>query len=431
MAKLNLTRRTVLQGIGGVSLSMPWLEATAEAKKQTKAPINTAFLFMPNGVNPKMWTPEGEGKNYKLSEILKPLEAMKNEFDVLTHLGHKQAKHGDGHYAKTANYLSGELVHKTSGKNIRSGKSCDQIIAQRVGNNSPLPSIELGIEATRTGVDTNVGFTQVYGGHISWSDSTTPVPKEIYPQLAFDRLFSKNNLNTKLASVLDAVKDDVKRLNDSLGTEDKVRMDEFYTSVRALEKRIQRSIKNVKAPELDPQKHKRPDGGLPKSLQEHMTLMLDLMILAFQMNRTHVATFMFGNSVSGKNFSFLDGVEGGFHQLSHHANNKEKLKMYGKINVFHMVLFNNFLRKMKSIKQGDQTLLDNSLVMIGSGLRDGNKHEPINLPTLIAGGAGRGITRGQHRVFKKDTPMCNLLLGMMQESGIESNKFGDSTGVIV
>ncbi|MCM8529553.1 MAG: DUF1552 domain-containing protein, partial [Lentisphaeraceae bacterium] len=203
------------------------------------------------------------------------------------------------------------------------------------------------------------------------------------------------------------------------------------TSVRALEKRIQRSIKSTKAPALDPNKHKRPDGGLPKNVQEHMTLMLDLMTLAFQMNRTHVATFMFGNSVSGKNFSFLDGVEGGFHQLSHHANNKEKLEMYGKINVFHMVLFNNFLRKMKSVKQGDKTLLDNSLIMIGSGLRDGNKHEPVNLPTLLAGGAGRGIKRGQHRVFKKDTPMCNLLLGMMQESGIESNRFGDSNGVIV
>lgn len=425
---MNLTRRSVLRGLSGISVSLPWLEAVAE--KKNKVIPNTAFLFMPNGVHPHKWTPKGEGTNYQSSEILAPLAKLKNEFDILTHLGHKGAKKGDGHYAKTANFLSGKVVQKTSGKNILSGVSADQIIATKIGNNSPLSSIELGIEPTRTGVDTNVGFTQVYGGHISWSSPTTPVPKEIYPRLAFDRLFS-NNANTGLKSILDDVKYDVKKLDGYLGTEDKVRMDEFYTSVRALEKRIEKASKNKDTQTIKIPTELRPLSGIPASTQEHMTLMLEIIILAFKMKRTHVASFMFGNSVSGKNFSFLDGVEGGFHQLSHHANNKSKMEMYANINTFHMVLFANFLQKMRAVKEGDRSLLDNSLIMIGSGLRDGNKHDPVNLPILIAGKGGKNIKRGQHRVFAKETPLCNLLLGMMQNSGIDIQKFGDSNGVIV
>lgn len=428
---MNLTRRTVLKGASGLTLSLPWLEAVADKKKNVKEHPRLAFMFMPNGVHPDRWNPKEMGKLNTLSPILQPLEPVKDQFDVLTNLNHKNSLRGDGHYAKTANFLSGEIVHKTAGKDIRCGLSADQIIARHIGRETPLPSIELGIEATRTHVDTNVGFTQVYGGHISWSSSTTPTPKEIYPQLAFDRLFNNNSFDQSLTSVLDSVKEDAKALNNYISAEDRARMDAFFTSVRSLEKRIAKAIQENEKSRVKVPVEQRPEAGLPDKLDTHFKLMLDLIVLAFQMNRTNVVTFMFGNSVSGKNFSFLDGVQGGFHQLSHHAGNKEKLEMYSKINIYHMMLFSRMLQRMKSIKEGDNTLLDNSLIMLGSGLRDGNKHEHHNLPMLIAGKGRKKMERGFQREFKKDTPLSNLVLGMIQASGIEMSQFGGSNGVII
>jgi len=428
---MKITRRSVIKGTSGLALSLPWLEAVADSKKAPVKPPRVAFLFMPNGVHPNKWNPEGKGKMTKLSPILKPLEPVKDQFDVLTNLNHKNALRGDGHYAKTANFLSGEVVHKTAGKDIRCGLSADQTIAAKIGRDTPLPSIELGIEATRTRVDTNVGFTQVYGGHISWSSPTTPMPKEIYPQLAFDRLFNSSSFDNSLGSILDDIKDDAKRLNDYIGIEDRARMDAFYTSVRFLEKRIAKAVKERESNSVNIPKELRPSPGIPEKADEHFKLMLDIIVLAFQMNRTNVATFMFGNSVSGKNFSFLEGVSGGFHQLSHHAGNKEKLEMYGKINTYHMMLFSRMLQKMKSIKEGDRSLLDNSLIMCGSGLRDGNKHEHRNLPMIIAGKGRQKLTRGFQREFKKDTPLSNLVLGIMQTSGVKLSHFGGSNGVII
>lgn len=428
---MNLSRRTVLKGATGLTLSLPWLEAVADNKKAVKKIPRLAFMFMPNGVHPDKWNPQDKGKMNKLSPILQPLEPVKDQFDVLTNLNHQNALRGDGHYAKTANFISGEVVHKTAGKDIRCGLSADQLIARHIGKFTPLPSIELGIEATRTQVDTNVGFTQVYGGHISWSSPTTPMPKEIYPQLAFDRLFNNNSFDNGLSSVLDDIKEDAKKLNSYISLEDRARMESFFTSVRSLEKRIAKAVEEKSKDQLEIPAEQRPAAGLPEKLDEHFKLMLDLIVLAFQMNRTNVVTFMFGNSVSGKNFSFLDGVSGGFHQLSHHAGNKEKLEMYGKINTYHMMLFSRMLQKMKSIKEGDHTLLDNSLIMIGSGLRDGNKHEHQNLPVIIAGKGGSNIQRGFQREYKKGTSLSNLVLGMIQASGIELERFGGSNGVII
>lgn len=427
---MSISRRTVLRGAAGLTISLPWLEAFAAKKEAVKIP-RTAFMFMPNGVNPHKWTPEGEGQLNNLSEILKPLEPVKQHIDVLSELGHLKARQGDGHYAKTANFISGEVVHQTAGKDIRSGISADQLIARQYGKLTPLPSIELGVEPTRTHVDTNVGFTQVYGGHISWNSPTTPLPKEIYPQLAFDRLFNSSSFDSGLSSVLDDIKEDVKKLNSFIGAEDKARMDSFFTSLRSLEKRIEKSVKESESHKVEIPKDKRPEEGIPDKLDTHFKLMLDLIVLAFQMNRTNVATFMFGNSVSGKNFSFLEGVEGGFHQISHHANNPEKLGMYAKINTYHMMLFSRFLQQMNEIKEGDKTLLDNSQIMIGSGLRDGNAHDPKNIPIIIAGGSGKNIKRGNHRKFAKDTPLNNLILGMLQNSGVNISHFGDSKGVII
>ncbi|MCM8535189.1 MAG: DUF1552 domain-containing protein [Lentisphaeraceae bacterium] len=428
---MKLNRRTILKGASGLSMSLPWLEVTAEQKKQNKKQPRVAFLFSPNGVNPHHWDPTTKNNELELSPILAPLSKVASEVDVFKNFYHEGAIQPGGHFPKTANFLSGVHINRTTGKDIKAGKTADQIIAQKYGHQTPLPSIELGIQATSTGISVATGYTAIYGGHISWSSPTAPVPKEIYPQLAFDRLFNRNSLSKSMMSVLDQVQYDRKVLLKYVGTEDKVRLDSFFTSVRSLEKRIQSSLQNSHANTKKVPIDKRPGAGLPEKVQDHIQLMLDLIVLGFQMNRTNVATFMYGNAVSGKNFSFIDGVEGGFHEISHHTNNKDKLEMYWKINRYIISTYAAMIHKMKNIREGDKTLLDNSLVMYGSGLRDGNKHSPIDLPILLAGKGGTSIKRGQHRIVEKKTPLCNLLLGIMQTANIEIDKYNFAKKAII
>lgn len=423
-----MNRRNFLRGLAGVTISLPWLEAFAEeaSKKsmtnQALDPTRLAFLFMPNGVHDQYWTPEKKRHDFKLSEALMPLDPIRHKLNVFTNLYHAQARGGDGHYAKTANFLSGQKVVKTTGKDLSCGRSVDQVAAQYIGKNTALPSIELATEPTRFGVDNNVGFTQIYGGHISWSSANTPMAKEIYPSFAFDRLFSKNSMQQDTLSVLDTVKDDTKALNKTLGREDQQRMDEFFTSLRSLEKRIHNQSK---AQPFDRSKLKRPQAGIPESAPEHMEMMLDLIILAFQMKRTNIATFMFGNSVSGRDMNFIKGVDGGHHQISHHQGNASKLEMYKQINIFFTEMYSSMLQKMDRIKEGDKTLLDNSLVMFGSGMRDGNSHQDHNLPILL-GGLGGGTKANQHLFFEKRTPLNRLYLTMLRKAGIPLQSFNDS-----
>lgn len=430
---MSISRRTILKGLSGLTVSLPWLEVSAENKQQSQPKIpRTAFLFAPNGVNPHHWDPEMKNGEMKLSQILSPLEKMKSDVDVFKNLYHEGSVQPGGHFPKTANFLCGVHINRTTGKDIKCGLSVDQIIAKKFGHLTPLPSIELGIEPTRTGISVATGYTMVYGGHISWSSPTTPMPKEIYPQLAFDRLFNSNSMNKGLSSVLDDIKEDRKMLLNYLGAEDKSRMDAFFTSVRSLETRIEDAKKRSAEKPIEVPKDKRPAEGIPEDLHEHITLMLDLIVLAFQMNRTNVATFMFGNSVSGKNYTFVDGVEGGFHELSHHTNNKDKLAMYAKVNEYIISQYGRMISNMKSIKEGDSNLLDNSFVMFGSGLRDGNKHSPYDLPILLSGKGGhKDIKRGQHRVYAKKTPLCDLLLGIAQKSGVEINKLNYAKSAII
>lgn len=430
---MKINRRTILKGLSGLTVSLPWLEVSAEnIKHQSKKIPRTAFLFAPNGVNPHHWDPEMKNGEMKLSQILSPLEKVKSEVDVFKNLYHQGAVQSGGHFPKTANFLCGVHINRTTGKDIKCGLSVDQIIAKKYGHLTPLPSVELGIEPTRTGISVATGYTMVYGGHISWSSPKTPMPKEIYPQLAFDRLFNSTSMNKGLTSVLDDIKHGRTKLLSYIGAEDRARMDAFFTSVRSLEKRIEDAKTRAKEKPIKIPIDQRPGEGIPEDLHEHITLMLDLIVLAFQMNRTNVATFMFGNAVSGKNYTFVDGVEGGFHELSHHTNNKAKLAMYAKVNEYIISQYGRMISNMKSIKEGDSNLLDNSFVMFGSGLRDGNKHSPYDLPILMAGKGGhKEIKRGQHRVYAKKTPLCNLLLGIAQNTGIEINKYNFAKEAII
>lgn len=447
-----LSRRTVLRGLG-VALGLPLLEAmeplAALAAPAAKSPVRLAVLYMPNGVHPQAWNPTGVGGAFELSPILEPLAAVKSEILVLSELMNKSSTVGDGHYVKVAPFLTGTAVTKTTGSDLRvGGVSLDQLIAARIGNQTPLPSLELSVEPVTNGVDTNVGFTRLYGSHISWATPTTPVTREINPQLAFDRLFRsgaarKAATSANDRSVLDAVMEDAKQLRATVGHADRRKLDEYFDSVRSVEKRIAFDAAGRKGQVLgDPRVRREieslggrirdyysvPEGQRGIDHTEQVRLMLDILVLAFWTDSTRVATFMFGNEVSGKNFSFLDGVSGGHHEISHHENDPAKLEQYKRINLWHMRQYAYLLQRMKGIREGSGTLLDNAMVMLGSGMKDGNAHRPENLPILLAGRGGGTITPGRHLVFEKKTPLCNLYRSLLVRMGTPVSAFGDSTG---
>ena len=455
-----ISRRTVLKGLG-VAMGLPFLEAMRPLRtfgaagdgtiSSSGAPIRLAALFMPNGVNPHAWTPKGVGGNFELSEILSPLANVKDDLLVFSELWNAASNTGDGHYVKTAGFLTGTTITRTTGSDLRSGNvSIDQLVAQRVGDMTPLPSLELGIEPVATGVDTNVGFTRLYASHISWSTPVNPVAKEINPRLAFDRIFRSNTSERRESaandkSVLDLVAEEAKRLQSKIGSADKAKLDEYFESVRAVERRIDfdahRRREEVMVDPLAQKEIQSLDQRIADYYEdparvserrvdhtEQVRLMLDIMVLGFWTDSTRVGTFMFGNAVSGKNFSFLDGVTGGFHQTSHHENKENKLEEYKRINRWHLEQYAYMLGRMKSIREGTGTLLDNSMVLFGSGLRDGNRHSPRNLPIVLAGRAGGTLATGRHLVFEKGTPLCNLYLGMLNRAGAPVERFADSTG---
>ena len=455
-----ISRRKMLKGLG-VMMGLPLLDAmkplaalagpASISGAPKKFPVRMAFLYMPNGVNPKTWTPKGTGAGFELSEALQPLVALQKEILVLGQLWNAGTNTGDGHYVKTAAWLTGTTITKTTGSNLRSGGvSIDQIAAQRLGHLTPLPSLELGIEPVTTGVDTNVGYTRLYGSHISWSTPTTPVAKEINPKLAFDRLFRStmkdgSGISSHDQSVLDVVMGDAKRLRAQVGARDREKLDEYFDSVRAVEKRIEFDA-NRRAQEYDGdalarQEIERLGGRIsdyykdPAQLRrrgvdhtEHVRLMLDIMALAFWTDSTRVSTFMFGNAVSGKNFSFLEGVRGGHHEISHHEKKEENLEQYKLINMWHVEQYAYLLEKLRSIKEGQGTLLDNSMIVLGAGMHDGNAHDPHNLPVVLGGRGGGTITTGRHLLYEKNTPLCNLWKSMLTRAGAPTERLADSTG---
>jgi hypothetical protein len=409
-----ISRRTWLKG-SGILMGLPLLEAMqpgslfaspkagAVGKASGAFPVRFAALYMPNGVNPFHWTPIGHGKEFELSEILSPLSAFQKEILVLTNLWNAATNTGDGHYVKTGGWLTSTTITRTTGADICSGNtSVDQLIAKKFGNLTPLPSLELGIEPTSTGVDVNVGFTQLYGAHISWSTPTTPLAKEIHPKLAFDRLFRSSSQDRPHAlgqdqSVLDLVAEDARRLQKRLGAADQQKLNEYFESVRSVERRIEFETKRMResyladpvalaqiektgnrvdqwAQRFDP--FRDPGQASERGIRhtEHVQLMLDIMTLAFWTDSTRASTFMFGNAVSGRNFGFLDGVRGGFHEYSHHEKNPEKLEPYKIINRWHLEQYAYFLNRLQSIPEGEGTLLDNCMVLFGSGMRDGDAH---------------------------------------------------------
>ncbi len=450
-----LSRRKMLRGIGA-TMALPFLEAMrplCAASATAIDPVRMAVLFFPNGVREDVWTPDGKGSAFKLSPILSPLEQLKEDLLVISGLTNPPAHQGDGHYFKDASFLTCSTIEQTDGANINAhGVSMDQIAANAIGQNTKLPSLELGIEPLKQGVDQNARLTNLYGSHIAWKKPDLPLPCEINPQIAFDNLYKDRRKNVTNAptidpekSVLDIVMEDAKRLQKSLGTEDNHKLEQYLDSVREVERRIgnssgkadgaqkitpqvleelnklkSRISKNVKGNSKESDLRTRMD--IPH--EEHVQMMLDLMVLAFWSDTTRISTFMFGSSVSQTNFSFIDGVDGAHHSISHHKNDKSQLEMYQKINTWHVAQYAYMLGKMKAIKEGDGTLLDKSMVLFGSGIRDGNKHDPKDLPIVVAGGANGQLKTGRHLAAEGES-LDGLYRGMLKRLGIDKAKFGE------
>ncbi|MBY0504848.1 MAG: DUF1552 domain-containing protein [Bryobacteraceae bacterium] len=424
-----LARRTLLKGMG-MSLGLPWLEAMS-----APPPVRFAALYMPNGVREDTWTPPETGRNFTITPTLEPLAGLKDQLMVLTNLWNQASVGGDGHYVKMSGFLTSTTVTKTLGVDINcNGISMDQVAAQTTGQKTPIASLELGILPVTTGVDKNVGYTRVYGSHIAWSSPTTPLAREVNPHLVFERLFHAGSQNTDTATqdrqLLDGVLDDAKQLRGKLGQADRIRLDEYLSVVRGLEDRLARASR----PQTTPWKPRvalnaadKPPAQ-PKDYADHVRLMLDMIALAFQSDSTRIVTFIFGNEVSNQNFSFVDGVKGGHHSISHHENQPENLRQYQLINRWHVAQYAYLLQKLQGMREGEGTVLDHSAILFGSGFRDGNKHDPHNLPLLLAGRGGGRLATGQHLSYGPDTPLSNLYVSLLDVLGAPVERFADSTG---
>ena len=449
-----ISRRTMLRGCGA-ALALPLMEAMVPKAKAdqrlAKPPLRTAYFFMPNGVHTQRWRPEGNEEKFELSPSLQPFKGIKDKIILLENLTNQRTAGRNGHWPKVPAWLHGGFVKRNAGSDIDvGGVSADQVMANEIGNQTPLPSFELGFEPTRSGVDNaGGGFAMLYGSHLSWRDPHTPVPKEIVPQLAFDRLFrtasagpvvSGFNPNQKAVtdalqrddlSVLDAVSEDAWLIKGKISSADRVKLDEYMESVRAVEKRLENTLKPQKrwinAGRFD---LPRPGPGIPKDHREHMKQMLDILALAFWTDSTRISTFMIGDAQSGMRFPWLDGVTNYWHGISHHENDPNTLVQYAKIIDWNIAQFAGFCHRLDALKEGEGSVLDNSQLLFGCSIRDGNKHDIDDLPLLLAGGGAGTIRSGRRIISPKKTPMCNLHRALMERMGVKKDTFGDSTGVL-
>jgi hypothetical protein len=444
ITKKYLPRRTFLRGLGA-TLSLPLLDSmvpaqTPLAKTAATPQIRLGLCFIPHGAVINNWTPIGAGSDFEISRTLTPLEPFRNQLVVISNLAHRNAApagpgdNGGDHTRSPAVYLNGVHPKRTDGADIRAGTTIDQIAAEKIGQQTPLPSLEMAIEDFSGLVGScDVGFSCAYMNTISWRTPTTPLPMEINPRVVFDRLFGDGaTAEERLErieqerSILDAVTSDVRRLEGKLGPTDRNRVAEYLDTVREIERRIQLSEKqnsnsNIAVPATP--------SGIPDDHQAHTHLMFDLMAVAFQADITRISTFMMAREVSYRTFPML-GISEGFHPASHHQNNPARLENLTKINTYHVSLLAHFLEKLRSTPDGDGNLLDHSLVLYGSGMSNSNIHNHSPLPVLVAGGAAGKMKGGRHIKYPENTPMANLLLTILDKAGVPLESVGDSTGLL-
>lgn len=438
MTASRLSRRTVLRGLG-VTLSLPFLESVGSlrgAGRQAagEPPVRLVTLFHPNGVYPPNWNPVGEGKDYTLSRILQPLAPVKDEVSVISNLD----SGAEGHVGATSSFLTGTPLHKKAAGRINTpnmGTSLDQFAAERVGTASSIASLEVGTEPPRSGGENGLAIS--FANTVSWRSDNTKVDPEIEPQAVFDRLFGvSRKTRDELAddaSILDHALEDARRLRGRGSSSDRRKMDEFLTSVREVEQRIQRNLSPTSRdadwqPLVQPELY-RPEAGIPPTRDEHLRQMLDLIVLALQTNTTRVATFMMAHGFSRQNFTFLEGVNGDHHSISHHKENPELTEPYTIVSQWYVTQLVYLMQRMQAVAEPDgRTLLDNTMILYGSALKNGNGHTTRNLPILLAGRGGGSLHPGRHITLPEGTPINNLHLSLAHNMGIDTDRFNNSTG---
>jgi len=448
---LQVNRRHFLRGLG-VCLALPAFESVVPvrafgadtlpqlATTPTGAPLRMAFLYVPNGVNKRQWKPIGEGADYQLGPTHEPLAPFRDDFQIISKLDQKNGTAGaDGagdHARANASILTGARPKKTAGADIRVGISVDQLAAKHLGELTRFPSLELSCDGVRKSGSCDSGYSCAYQFNLSWASETTPVAPESNPRLVFERLFGsgkpgerQRNFDQRISqqrSVLDFVLDDAKAMQRQLGRNDQQKLDEYLTGVREIENRIQKAERFRQLP--DPQTD--TPAGIPMKYEEHIRLMGDMLVLAFQTDSTRIGTFLLAHD--GSNRSFKDvGVSDGHHNLSHHQNKPEILEKIGKIDKFYVEQFAYFLKRMRETKDRDgKSLLHNSMIVYCSGLGDGNAHSHADLPVIVAGRAGGAFNPGRHFDPGSNVPMNNLYVRMLNTMGVKVDSFGDSTGVL-
>lgn len=437
---IEIPRRTFLRGLGTM-MALPLLESmapvTALASAMKPTPIRVGFIFVPNGISMPLWTPATAGSGFQLPYLLQPFANVRDQISILTGLSQNGARPlGDGpgdHARSAAAWLTGVHPKKTAGADIRNGISADQVAAQYLGKETRFASLELGCERSGMAGDCDSGYSCAYSSGISWRGESTPVAKETNPRAVFERLFGGEDLGENAEarakrilyrqSILDMILEDAGALKGKLGNRDKQKLDEYLTAVREIEQRLARFESASKA--AAQAGIKAPTA--PTSFADHIRLMGDMMILAFQTDQTRVASFMFANEGSNRSYGEA-GVSEGHHDMSHHGKDQHKLQQKARIDRFHAEQFAYILEKMDSIKEAGGTLLDNTVLVYGGGISDGDRHNHDDLPILVAGRAGGRIKQGKHVVYGSETPMTNLLLSVLDSAGVHAERLGDSTG---
>jgi hypothetical protein len=435
VTKKALSRRTLLRGMGTV-LALPLLDAmipsmTALAATPANPVRRLGFVYMPMGAHMPLWTPEGSGRLGELTPSLHSLAAVADQLTVITNLELRNAYPGT-HATSNAAFLSAATAKWTESSDYYLGTTVDQVAAQHIGHETRLPSLELAMDLLTTVGQCDNGYACVYQNNLSWSSPTTPLPAEAHPRVAFERLFGDGGSTSdrlaelrKSSSLLDWVKEDIGRLQRKLGPSDRTKVGEYLDTVREVERRIQKaeaSTADSHLPDLD-----RPV-GVPAAYAEHARLMFDLQVLALQGDVTRVITFQLARETSNRSYPEI-GVPEAHHPLTHNGGNEEMLAKVGKINAFHVSLFAGFLQKLKTTPDGDGSLLDHSLYLYGSGMSNGDKHDHVNLPILVAGGAG-GVKGGRHIRYTESQPLANLHLTLLDRVGVRLDSFADSKGKI-
>jgi hypothetical protein len=431
-----LPRRTFLRGMGA-TVALPLLDAmvpsmTALAKTPVEPVRRLGFVYMPMGCDLPRWTPPGENRLVELSPTLQSLAPVVDDLTVITNLELKNAYPGT-HATSNAAFLSAAKAKWTESTDYYLGTTVDQIAAKQIGNQTLLPSLELSMDLLQTVGQCDNGYACVYQNNLSWSSPTTPLPAEAHPRIVFERLFGEGGSASdrraalrKRASLLDWVREDVTRLQNELGPEDRTRVGHYLETVREVERRIQKAEAETDdnpLPDLD-----RPV-GVPASYADHARLMFDLQVLALQGDVTRVITFQLARETSNRTYTEI-GVPDPHHPLTHHGNDPEKIARMAKINAFHVSLFAYFLEKLKSTPEGEGSLLDHVLYLYGSGMGNPNVHDHVNLPILVAGGGAGRVKGGRHIKYAEPTPLANLHLTLLERVGIHMDTFADSKGKV-